>query len=170
MTIAASADHAQRMNSSFAPLLALVQIGATCPAAAMEGSGALRVQSMPELQSTHIAAHVPIGGDFAAFLLRDLAAYFERQGILAPVVTYELLRDGPTQSGVSFPKFYVWVSATASNGSVVDGAARVAAVGRTHFEVTDFVTREQIITQPDSLDLVVPAALIDIVVERARRP
>ncbi len=136
----------------------------------MEGSGEFRLQSMPELQSAHIAAHVPINDDFEAFLVRDLAAYFERQGLTAPAVTYELLRDGPTQSGVSFPKFYVWVSARASHGSVVDGAARVAAVDRTHFEVTDFVSREQIVTQPDSLDLVLPAALVDMAVERARRP
>lgn len=168
--MAASADHAQRMNSSLATLLALVLIGATSPAVALEGSGEFRVQSMPELQSAHIAAHVPIGGDFEALLVRDLAAYFVRQGITAPVVTYELLRDAPTQSGVSFPKFYVWVSATASNGSVVDGAARVAAIDRTHFEITDFVSRDKIVTQPDSLDLVVPAALVDMTVERARRP
>jgi hypothetical protein len=169
LTMAASADHDRRMNSSLATLLTLVLIGATGPAVAMEGSGELRVHSMQDLQSAHIAAHVPIGDDFEAFLVRDLAAYFVGQGIAAPVVTYELLRDGPTQSGVSFPKFYVWVSVTGSSGSVVDGAARVAAIDRTHFEITDFVSREQIVTQPASLDLVVPAALVDMTVERARR-
>ncbi len=158
------------MTSSRATLLALVLIGATGPAVAMEGSGEHRVESSQDLQSSHIAAHVPAGGDFDALLIRDLAAYFVRQGISAPVVTYEMLRDGPTQSGVSFPKYYVWAKATASDGSVVDGVARAAAIDRTHFEITDFVSREQIVTQPDSLDLVIPAALVDVTVERARRP
>jgi hypothetical protein len=157
------------MTSSLPTLLALLLIGATDPAVAMEGSENSR-QPVQDLQSAHIAAHVPIGTDFDAFLVRDLAAYFVRQGITAPVVTYELLRDGPTQSGVSYPKYYVWVTARASNGSVVDGAARLAAIDRTHFEVTDFVSREQIVTQPDSLGLVVPAALVGLTVERASRP
>lgn len=150
-------------------LIVIGLIGATGPAVAMEGSENSS-QSVQDLQSAHVAAHVPIGADFDAFLVRDLTSYFVRQGISAPIVTYELLRDGPTQSGASYPKYYVWVTATASNGSVVDGAARVAAIDRTHFEVTDFVSREQIVAQPDSLGLVVPAALVGLTIDRASRP
>lgn len=118
----------------------------------------------------HIAANVPVGGDFDAFLIRDLTAYFVGQGICTPVVTYELLRDGPTQSGVAYPKYYVWAKALSPNGSAVDGVFRVAAIDQTRFDITDFVSREQIVTQPDSLYQAVPAALFDVAVARAGRP
>jgi len=50
-----------------------------------------------------------------------------------------MLRDGPTQSGVSYPKFYLWVR-VAGGKSVDDrGAVRVVAVKRKRFDVTDFM-------------------------------
>ena len=118
----------------------------------------------------HISANVPVGGDFDTFLIRDLTAYFVGQGISAPVVTYELLRDGPTQSGVAYPKYYVWAKALSQNGSAVDGVFRVAAIDQARFDITDFVSRDQIMAQPASLYQVVPAALFDVVVARAGRP
>lgn len=127
-------------------------------------------QTMQDLQSAHITANVPADADFEAFLVRDLTAYFVGQGVPAPTVTYELLRDGPTQSGVAYPKYYVWAKAVGSDGTVVEGAARTAAIGRTRFEITDFVTRQAITADPESLSLVVPAALRDATVERAARP
>ena len=127
-------------------------------------------QTMQDLQSAHIAANVPVGADFEAFLVRDLTAYFVGLGVPGPTVTYELLRDGPTQSGVAYPKYYVWAKAVGSDGTVVEGAARTAAIERTRFEITDFVTRQAITANPDGLAMVVPTALQDATVERARRP
>lgn len=149
--------------------MAVALLGPTSPSAALPPerySG----QTMQDLQSAHIAANVPVGADFEAFLIRDLTAYFVGQGVPAPTVTYELLRDGPTQSGVAYPKYYVWAKAVGSDGMVVEGAARTAAIERTRFEITDFVTRQAITANPDSLAMAVPAALRDAAVERARRP
>jgi hypothetical protein len=149
--------------------MAVALIGPTSPSVALAPEG-YSGQTMQDLQSAHIAANVPVGADFEAFLVRDLTAYFVGQGLPAPTVTYELLRDGPTQSGVAYPKYYVWAKAVGSDGTVVEGAARTAAIERTRFEITDFVTRQAIMANPDSLAMAVPAALRDATVERARRP
>ncbi len=149
--------------------MAVALIGSNSPSVALapeRSSG----QTMQDLQSAHIAANVPVGADFEVLLIRDLTAYFVGQGVTAPTVTYELLRDGPTQSGVAYPKYYVWAKAVGSDGTVVEGAARTAAIERTRFEITDFVTRQAITANPDSLAMVVPAAMRDATVERARRP
>lgn len=149
--------------------MAVALIGSTSPSGARAPERSFG-QTMQDHQSAHIAANVPIGTDFEVFLVRDLTAYFVGQGVPAPTVTYELLRSGPTQSGVSYPKYYVWAKAVGSDGTVVEGAARTAAIERTRFEITDFVTRQTITTNPDSLAMVVPAALREATVERARRP
>src|SRR5258706_5549076 len=67
-------------------------------------------QLLEDLQRSHIEANVPLPGDFNRLLRRDLGAYFSKQrGRKAVQVDFEMLRDGPTQSGVSYPKFYLWV-------------------------------------------------------------
>jgi hypothetical protein len=71
-------------------------------------------------------------------------------------VEYELLRDGPTQSGVAYPKFYVWVRARTTEGSLSQGAVRVAAVDRKEFQVTNYVPESEIRAHPDDIDQVFP--------------
>ncbi len=170
MTVAPENPHPDVMISPLTIALLGALIGSSEPAFTTKVQAEQPAQTMQDLRLAHIAANVPVGDDFEAFLVRDLTAYFAEHFLPASVVTYELLRDGPTQSGVAYPKYYVWAKATASDGTVLEGAARVAAIERTRFEVTDFVSRQQIVSQPDSLDQVVPAALFELTVERARRP
>lgn len=144
-----------------AALLIAVVAGASEPAL---------FQSFEDLQAGHISENVPADIDFAAYLTRDVRAYLSGQGLAHAQIALEMLRDGPTQSGAAYPKFYVWVDAVAADGVVKSGVVRLAAVARTHFEVTDFVTREQIIADPDSLSLVIPAALVDRTIARANQP
>src|SRR5438045_2576003 len=74
------------------------------------GSLVVACQSpMDSIADSHIRANVPDEKDFDNFLKRDLAAYFKELKKKDVVVEYELLRNGPTQSGIAFPKFYAWV-------------------------------------------------------------
>src|SRR5690242_21832060 len=65
--------------------------------------------SPTSLALSHIEAHVPSEREFDAFLTRDLEHYFTTKEKKNVTVTYELLRDMPTQTGIAYPKFYAWV-------------------------------------------------------------
>jgi len=136
------------------------------PPSALAQPGAVR----PDLQAGHIAANVPPAPEFDAILRRDLEAFFVDQGIAASRVEFELLRKGPTQSGVSYPKFYAWVRVISMTGESQSGAVRLSAQDRVRFEVTHYVPRASIQLRPDVLDGLFPAALVPIIVERAKRP
>ena len=116
---------------------------------------------IPGLAESYIAANVPSTNDFRPFLIRDLTAYLKPTHGDKLTVDYELLRDGPTPSGVSYPKFYLWLRATNAEKTVIEGAVRVAAVDKKRFDVTDFVPRSEIVSHPDSLTRIFPQALIE---------
>ena len=116
---------------------------------------------VPGVAESHIAANVPSTNDFRPFLIRDLTAYLKPTYGDKLTVDYELLRDGPTQSGVAYPKFYLWLRATNAEKTVIEGAVRVAAIEKKRFDVTDFVPRSEIVSHPDSLARIFPQALIE---------
>jgi hypothetical protein len=119
------------------------------------------------LQQSHIEAHVPAPADFDAFLERDLGTYFAEYGLTNPRVRFSLLRDGPTQSGVSWPKYYAWVVVASDGSAPVEGAVRLAAIDRVRFNVTDFLTREDLSADPDLAGSVFPAVLVPLIQQRA---
>ena len=83
---------------------------------------------------------------------------------------YELLRNGPTQVGVSLPKYYLWVRAKDKTGNVTaEGACRVAAIEKELFEVLQFLDKESISTDPEQVETIFPALLVPVIVERSRR-
>ena len=94
-------------------------------------------QLTQDIQRSHIEANVPGPGEFEKLLKRDLASYFAqaRKKKNLPV-EFELLRDGPTQSGVSYPKFYAWVRIAGGKSPEDRGAVRLAAIEKKRFEVT----------------------------------
>src|SRR5664279_5228222 len=104
-----------------------------------------QAQTIRDIQASHIDANVPAAADFQPFLRRDLSTYFSKERHLKNVkVEYELLRDGPTQSGVSYPKYYIWVRINGGKSPEDRGAARVTAVDRKGFEVTMFASEREI--------------------------
>ena len=121
---------------------------------------------MAGIAKSHIDGNVPDSDHFDEYLKRDLRDFLckEKEGCR---VEYSLLRDGPTQTGIAYPKFYVWVKCFQKNGSVSEGAARLAAIERKRFDVTDFLSREQIKASPSQVRGVFPAALVDKIFERA---
>src|SRR4051794_8753623 len=70
--------------------------------------------------NSHIEGNVPKPEHFHQYLGRDLRTYFCADRPQCSV-RYELLRNGPTQSGVSYPKFYLWVTIT-ERGRMKSGA------------------------------------------------
>lgn len=153
-----------RIRSTVAAMICVA--GAAC-AGACDNAGA---QIVPSVQQSHIAGNAPGEESFDALLSRDLVAYFASRGLTDPEIGYELLRRGPTQSGVAFPKFYLWVSATSAQGDVMTGAVRVAAIDRVRFEITDFVARADILANPDGLASIFPAALLPAIRAKAAGP
>ncbi|HEY4370062.1 MAG TPA: hypothetical protein VGN07_22715 [Steroidobacteraceae bacterium] len=125
---------------------------------------------LSDIQRSHIEGNVPVSKDFDSFLHRDVAAYFRSAiKIENPTIEIELLRNGPTQSGVAYPKYYAWVVVKAENREVAEGALRVAAIDEARFEVTDFLSKSSIRSSPASVSAAFPASLVGSVIERASK-
>ena len=118
--------------------------------------------------SSHIDANVPKGNDFDQFLKRDLEVFFTGSMGKQVTVDCELLRKGPTQSGVAYPKYYVWVRISEGTTLLEEGAVRVAAVDKTHFDVTNYLSKNDIEHDPESIYYVFPAAVCDKIREKLK--
>ena len=125
-------------------------------------------QAQPSIQQSHIEGNVPDEGKFSQLLTRDLLLYFKANDApKATAVEYRLLRDEPTQSGVSYPKYYAWVQVWAGGERVAEGAVRLAAIGRTRFEITDFVAKARAKNNTTQLESVFPRALVPSILKLA---
>jgi len=123
---------------------------------------ALLLLACNPIQESHVDANVPAASEFDQYLQRDLKSYFSGAN-----VTVELLRRGPTQSGVAYPKFYAWVRAVAPGAPPVEGAVRLEAVDRQKFIVTHFLSVPEIRANPGQVDTIFPAALCEGIKHRA---
>jgi len=112
---------------------------------------------LQEIQRSHIEANVPAAADFQRLLQRDLRSYFQRKHGKKVAVEHEILRDGPTQSGVAYPKFYVWVRVSEGRAVVEQGAVLLAAIERKGFQVTNVLSEQAIRADPASIYRVFPA-------------
>lgn len=100
-------------------------------------------------------------------MTRDLKFYLDRHSQMNLRVEYELLRQGPTQTGIAYPKYYAWVKGFDGSRVVLEGAARIAAIEKTRFEITDFLSRQEIDTSPSKVEKTFPAALQANIINRA---
>jgi hypothetical protein len=121
----------------------------------------------PGVAESHIDANIPQSQDFDAYMKRDLASFLCK-GAQTCRVEYQLLREGPTQTGIAYPKFYVWAVCFQQDKILMQGAARVAAIDRQQFRVTDFLSREQILEAPNQVGSIFPAPLVSKILQRAR--
>jgi hypothetical protein len=123
------------------------------------------VLGQTELQQSHIEGNIPSQEEFSKLLERDLLAFFKSSK--ASRVEYQLLRDAPTQSGLSFPKYYAWVKVFSGTVLSFQGAVRLAAINRARFEITDTLSVQQIRTAPNEVDSIFPSLLVPSIIERA---
>lgn len=115
------------------------------------------------ISRSHVSAHVPSDERFDALLTRDLDNYFTTTMRKDVSVAYELLRMRPTQTGVSFPKFYAWVviRSRQTGAEISQGAVRVAAREATSFFVTDYISLADMKADPGKLKEVFPGPVVD---------
>lgn len=110
-------------------------------------------------------AHVPDSRSFRTYLERDLRAYFAgtlQRADLARVEFEEVHVSvtHPPQRGTALPKFYYWVRVyDQKRVKVAEGAVRVATVDRKTFEVTHFIARRRVRSEPELLQKIFPPAL-----------
>jgi hypothetical protein len=120
------------------------------------------------VQRSHIEEHVPPADQAETILRRDLAAFFTAStGQKVASLQIVALRDGPTQSGVAYPKFYFWVLASGTDAVLAEGAVRVAAIDQVRFEVTDFLPKAKIQQLPGEVAAVFPQPLVSLILQRA---
>ena len=118
------------------------------------------------IADSHIEGNVPKGKAFDGYLRRDLISYFGKTDNCR--VEYEFLRNGPTQTGIAYPKYYLWVRCFTGGKLTAEGAVRVAAVDQSAFDVTNFVSAKEIVTSPNETAGVFPSALLDKIGKKAR--
>ena len=124
--------------------------------------------ALADIQRSHIEENVPSPGVFDKILERDLLAYFHKEiGKTASNVKYRLLREGPTQSGLAYPKYYLWVIVKNGSVNITEGAVRVEAIEKKRFEVTHFVSKEEIQKQPEQITSIFPKLLIPSILSAA---
>ncbi len=115
---------------------------------------------LESIAKSHIEANVPDRQHFEEYLRRDLAAYFKKQSGKDVTVEYELLRDGPTQTGIAFPKFYAWVTIREKETVIDQGAVRLAAIQKERFDVTHFLPRSEALQTHDAASKIFPADVV----------
>jgi hypothetical protein len=125
--------------------------------------------SSEAVPASQIDANVPAEADFSRFLIRDCDKYLRSQGYNGDVVSVELLRQGPTQVGTGYPKFYAWLTMTNRGKPVVEGAARLEAMDRKELHVTDFVRKADIKSGKAKLEDIFPATLLADIQTRAAK-
>lgn len=117
-----------------------------------------------DIRSSHVEGNIPEQSQFDADMKRDLMQHF----CSGPCsLKYELLRKGATQSGVAYPKFYVWIRFSTGQSSI-QGAARVAAIDKNGFSVTHFLSSKEIAADPSQVGTIFPAPLVANILDRAK--
>lgn len=117
---------------------------------------------------SHLKAKPSQETEFNRLLKQDLESYFRQQVRLEVTADYELLRQGPTQSGASYPKYYAWVIVRdkTSRLKLEEGAVRIAALEKTRFEVTDYLSRSEINEDINSAYSLFPKAVCERIKEK----
>ena len=123
-----------------------------------------------QIRESHVDGNVPSSGDVDRLLQRDLNAFFAGRLPAGGNVRYEFLRKAPTQTGVAYPKFYLWVWLPAPDGGTLQGAVRIAAINQQRYEVTDFLSEADIRRDPGRTRRVFPAVVCERIAARLRLP
>jgi len=145
----------------------MMRLAFTIALTSLAAASAFGQASMEGVGRSHVEANIPAPDDFNRLLHRDLTAFFGGRTGQSVQVEYRLLRDGPTQSGVAYPKYYAWVRITAGSAVVEEGAVRLAAIERKRFEVTDYVSAVTVRSDPKSVESVFPRALVPAILKSA---
>lgn len=117
--------------------------------------------------ATGLAGDAPSPDRFDPLMRRDLTEYFATPDSTPVTVAYDLLRHGPTQVGIGYPKYYVWVRVHSAD-TTLQGAVRIAAIDPEHLQVFQFLTSDEILADPARVRQTFPLALNQELMRRAR--
>jgi hypothetical protein len=107
---------------------------------------------------------------FEAILQQGLNTYFtEYLGGRIVHVQYALLRNGLTQSGIAYPKIYLWVKILDHKDLIDEGAVRVAVIAQSKIQVTHYLPRGYIRLYPKQIGLFFPAEVAKKIVSEHLR-
>ncbi|MDD5341583.1 MAG: hypothetical protein PHC97_04080 [Patescibacteria group bacterium] len=121
-----------------------------------------------QISTSNIVGNVPDVKNFDQFLQRDLNKYFSEKFGKEVEAKYELLRQGPTQTGVAFPKYYAWVILYSNNEELEQGAVRIAAIDKEVFDVTDYINVKEIKSDPTGIYNIFPSSVCDKINEKIK--
>lgn len=114
---------------------------------------------------SRIDDNVPRLKNFNRILKRDLTTFIKTKYTEdALQIEYEMLQDFPIQSGESYPTYCAWVTVISDLKQIDEGAVRVAAIERTHFEITDYLRRSEL-TDKD-ISAIFPASVCEKIKEK----
>jgi len=149
--------------------LIIVCLGTTsCSSVEKEPADPVAETVMDKIAESHVEANVPKDSEFEKILKAELIRYFAQLHGTQLDISYELLRREPTQSGVAYPKYYLWALVKQSGVTKEEGAIRVAAIDQSSFEVTHFVPKKAIAANSADIESIFPAALIENIRDRAK--
>lgn len=120
------------------------------------------------LQRSHINANTPVPSDFDRILRRDLQSFAETRRSGATLRSVEHLREGATQAGTGYPKFYAWAELASPEG-LESGAVRLTAIKRQEFHVSDFVPCADARAHPSRTREIFPAPVAQAIDSRIER-
>jgi len=126
--------------------------------------------SLRGISQSHIEGNTPPEDVFGTYLTRDLHTYFARIYGDEISVTYELLRDEPTQVGVGAPKYYLWVdvdSAT-STDRLTAGAVVVGANAQESFTVVTYLSKQEMSADESRIVKNFPSPLVPEIKQRSQ--
>lgn len=133
---------------------------ATSPCKAQTSPEKTNHQIINESQRSHVDGNIPDAQIFDSLLTSDLEKFFTPL-YGSQTMHWEFLREGPTQSGVSYPKFYLWVNLNNKGKLVSEGAVRVEAIDKIRFNVTDYVDINQIKKKSKDIHMIFPGPVCD---------
>ena len=121
------------------------------------------------IQESHIEANIPVEAEFDQFLKRDLSKFMNQKLGKTVSVEFEFLLKKPTQSGLSYPKYYLWVVSYEGGEPVAQGAARLVAMDKKEFMVSDYVHAADILSKPESIFNIFPARVCEDIERKVRK-
>jgi hypothetical protein len=114
-----------------------------------------------EIAQSHIQGNVPDENNYDVFMERDLNKYFSNQYSKEVNVEWEFLREGATQTGIAYPKYYLWVKIYDQTIFLSEGAVRLAAIDKKEFNITHFVDITDIKNQNIDIYSIFPQPVCD---------
>ncbi len=92
---------------------------------------------------------------------KELKHFFDEKYGYPTEIELEILRKHPTQTGVSLPKFYLWVAVLNNKQVLEQGAVRLAQYDSASFDITHYVKLEDIRDNLENFGRVFPESVAD---------